>query len=403
MFGNNVPPWTDLVVETGAVPLPVSDADFRSWMTGRAVFVSSPMDAELRGARDAIRDWLTQWGGIPVMWETITPRDERASVAFLAGVDRSAVFVLMLGSSYGAADDTGYSPTHQEYNHATAKHLPRLLFTRAGVTTNERDGKLNRWIQELYNEVSGASFGSSDDLCSALERRLREMAGTQESFWLKLGPVVFPGHIEQRRTAREGIFTVTARVRDPAVRRTLSGLTGTFGSARADRLSWGTESERITVQDVTVGTTRSSESVVTITCAQSDSLRLSGTGGIPMTISGADRRSYGPADQALQWARTTVFGELRNANRSRPDMLDTFESHSGPDLPDVLRAHSASGWLAEGLTRLFLVEHLLGRHGGRFDRLEVGPATANGVRVDALFVPDGGSAVATIHGLVPLR
>lgn len=106
----------------------------------------------------------------------------------------------------------------------------------------------------------------------------------------------------------------------------------------------------------------------------------------------------------MHYARRTIFGEPRDdANQSRHDPLDAFASHFKPDLPKVLRSHSASGWLAKGFTRLLLVEHLLGRQGGRFGRLEVGPPTDNSVRVDALSVADGGSTVAAIGGLVPLR
>ena len=57
------------------------------------------------------------------MWEEITPRDEGPQRAYLSGVDRSSVFLLILGSRYGVTDQTGYSPTHQEGNRAAEREF----------------------------------------------------------------------------------------------------------------------------------------------------------------------------------------------------------------------------------------------------------------------------------------
>jgi hypothetical protein len=83
-------------------------------------------------------------------------------------------------------------------------------------------------------------------------------------------------------------------------------------------------------------------------------------------------------------------------------MRDTFSMHDGPTLPDVLSKHGAGGWVAEGLTRLFLVEHLTTKFGGHFEFIEIGPATAKVVRVNARFLPDGASRASIISGAVPL-
>jgi hypothetical protein len=103
------------------------------------------MDAEMAAAREAVRGLLERWGAVPVMWEAITPRDQQPQAAFLEGVDSSAVFVLLLGSRYGAADASGYSPTHKEANRASERHTPRLLFMQRDVSDQDRAGKLNDW------------------------------------------------------------------------------------------------------------------------------------------------------------------------------------------------------------------------------------------------------------------
>ena len=83
---------------------------------------------------------------MPSCGEEITPRDEGPQRAYLTGVDRSSVFLLILGSRYIITDQTGYSPTHQEGNRAAEQRIPRLLFELASLKDSERDGRLNDWL-----------------------------------------------------------------------------------------------------------------------------------------------------------------------------------------------------------------------------------------------------------------
>lgn len=401
MHGEDPNHWDHLIVERGAAPVPLDEPAFRHWMAGRPVFVSSVMDPEMTADRAAVRAWLTRWGAVPVMWETLAPRDERAERAYLEGVDRSHVVILLTGTSYGVADRSGYSPTHQEVNRAGETHKPRLLFTRAAVNEEARDGKLNRLLRELYREVSGATYADTADLEGQLERQCRELAAREESLWLKLGPLVFPGQVHQRRTGGSAVYTVGARVRDGAVRRALGELGG-FGRLRADRLTWTTETRAVAVDTVESATVRASESTVTVTCSQAEDRHGGGFGGMQVSIGGAGGRSYGPADQAVEWAREALFGEAPDAAAGRPvDALRAFTAHTGPTLPELLRRHEADAWLAEGLTRLFVVEHLTRKFGGHVESLSVGPATATGVRLDVRFVPTGGGSGAVLRGVVP--
>lgn len=404
MRGNDPLQWENLVVERGAVPLQLDDAAFREWMAVRRVFVSSVMDPEMTASRDAVRTFLRSWGATSVMWEEITPRDQHPENAYLEGVDSSSLLVLLVGSRYGIPDGSGYSPTQKEVDRARDRQLPRLLFVMADIADADRAGKLNDWLRELYGQVSAAKYKNPDDLCRQLEHQLREMAARQESLWLKLGPLVFPGRISQRRANGAALYTVSARVRDGAVRRALSELGGFGGRVRADRLSWVTETQPVSVQEVSAETGRTSESAVSVTCAQASDRgsNYAALGG--MSIGGAGGRSYGPSDQAEIWAKSAVFGvTAQDADRGRGhDMMSMFTSHEGPTLPEVLRTQSAGGWLAEGLTRLFVVEQLIGKYGGHFERLDVGPATATGVRVLASFHPNGGPRPAVLDGVVPL-
>lgn len=230
--------WQQHITERRGTPPPLDDHRFRTWMTGRPIFVSSASITELTPARDAVRAFIHRWGGEPVMWEEITPRDQRAHHAYLDGVDRSDLLVLLLGTRYGVSDHSGYSPTHQERNWAAARGIPRLLFERAGMAASERDGKLNDWVRSLYNEVSGSTYSDPQELVLKLEKQLREIAGAQEMPWVKLGPLVVPGTVERRGSHGRVTYEVCTALRDAGARRAVAELMHGRHHLAADRLTW---------------------------------------------------------------------------------------------------------------------------------------------------------------------
>jgi hypothetical protein len=95
------------------------------------------------------------------------------------------------------------------------------------------------------------------------------------------------------------------------------------------------------------------------------------------------------AEKATEiWADRTIFGNAYNADsRQRGmDMIEAFTSPETITLPEVLSTNGASGWLAEGLSKLYLVEEFTLRYGGHFDSLEVSPATAESIRINGEFI-----------------
>lgn len=381
---------------------PLDNRQFRSWTRGRPVFVSSVMDVEMTPAREAARAWITQWGGEPIMWEEITPRDQHTQDAYLDGVDRSDLFLLLLGSRYGVRDTTGYSPTHQEERRATQRGIPRLLFERAGVASNQRAGELNDWVRSLYNEVSAGKYTDPEDLVRKLEKQVREIASNQETPWVKLGPLVIPGTVERRGSRGTATYVLRAKVRDATARHAIAELTRWSHHIDADRLTWGVESEPIERVEVETRTVVASEAEVTLTChysANRAGSAVSALGG--MTYNEGNRR-IGPAEQVGLWADQALFDAVSPEVRTN-DRVYAWTAPTGPTLPQILAREQARGWLAEGLVRLYIVEELLGKFGGRFERLDVGPATATGVRVVARFMPANlESRTAEIAGMVRL-
>ncbi len=337
-------------------------------------------------AREAVRDYLHQTGATPVMWEEILPRDESAQRAYIDGVDRSSVFLLLVGSSYGTADSSGYSPTHKEGNRAAERKITRLLFILASVADSERDGRLNDWLRSLYNEVSGANYHTSAELVAQLDARLREMAARSERIWIKLGSLVFPGKVSSRFEPNGGgHFTVTARVSEGNVRRALLELAQAFSRRRsADRLTWADKSFPVSVESVSVETEFAAEDVVRVECGTPRNwYGESGVSTATMTYNGV-----GINETSRIWSDQAVFGK-GYSNQSRRGGFDLIEAFAQPTtqiLPQVLATYDANGWLAEGLVKLYIVEEFTVRYGGHFEHLEVGSATANSIRVDGKFI-----------------
>jgi hypothetical protein len=389
--------WDQIVAETSARPLPLSEEHFRAWMGRQGIFVSSLMDSEMMPHRNAVRDYLRGVGATPIMWEEITPQDKSAQHAYLDGVDQATIFVLMLGRRYGVADASGASPTHKEAIRAAQRHVLRWLFVLSGVDRSERDVKLNDWLDSLYNEVSGASFDSSEMLVAGLDAQLREKAAEGERTWIKLGNLVFPGKVKSSAAATgTKEFTVTARVSAGRVRHALMELGGGFGRNRPERLTWSEYSYPIQVVSTASESEFTAEDTVEIRCQTPNNWY--GESGSSIATMGIDSKGT--------WVRQAFFGEQPAAS-GRRDIYDLEQAFSTPDartLPEVLSAVNAGGWLAEGLTRLYVVEEVARRYGGHFMNLEVGPATAQGVRVKGSFdVRSGNHETATVEGIVPLR
>jgi hypothetical protein len=389
--------WDEIIAETSARPLPLAEEQFRAWMGKQGIFVSSVMDDEMIAHRNAARAYLRRMSATPLMWEEITPQDKSAQHAYLDGVDQATIFVLILGRRYGVADASGASPTHKEAIRAASRNIPRLLFTLAGVESRERDVKLNDWLASLYNEISGASFDSSETLVARLDVQLRELAAQGERTWIKLGDLVFPGKVKTSfATSGGGEFTITARVFAGRVRHALLELGGNFSRRRADRLTWSDHSYPVQVLSVASESEFTAEDAVEIRCRTPQNWY--GESGSSVAMMGMGSQG--------KWAQQAFFG-ARPETSSRRGSYDLEEMFSEPDaktLPEVLAATSAGGWLAEGLTRLYLVEEVKRRYAGRFQYLDISPATAQGVRVKGSFsVGSSGQEPITIEGLVPLQ
>lgn len=127
-----------------------------------------------------------------------------------------------------------------------------------------------------------------------------------------------------------------------------------------------------------------------------------------MTISdGYGGKSIGPAELAKLWAQRVFSGTNMNGEGNSWSMIQSLTTPDSKTLPEVLAATDARGWLAEGLSRLYIVEEFTQRYNGYFQYLDVGPATATGIRINGAFVFTPGSTYGNetvdFQGSVSLR
>ena len=86
--------------------------------------------------------------------------DVEARGLYLPEVERSDVYLGILGAQFGNADADGVSPTEREYDLATAKGKERLVF----VKKCERDPREERFVQKVQADVVRKSFETAEEL-----------------------------------------------------------------------------------------------------------------------------------------------------------------------------------------------------------------------------------------------
>jgi hypothetical protein len=384
--------WDNLLIDNAATAFPLEASRYQQWLTNHPVFISSTMDDQLNPFREAAKGYLTSHGGRPIMWETVTPRDLKPDQAYLAGVEASSIFVLLVGERYGVADVSGYSPTHQEVNRAEQLAKPRLLFKLPG----QRDGRLNDWLQSMYAFLSGGAPVTPEQFVEMLDARLRDLAAEDQRHWIKLGRFIFPGRVRPKSHAQTGhTFHVTARVNSHQIRQQLHPLAS---SGQFMRLTWPNESHTVSVEEVSSTSEYEADEEVEMRCR----LEHDTNQKTPFNFNNMSHE-----DQANIWCERSIFGKPQTKrDRSGLDMLGSLTRPDSLTLPEILQKNDATGWLALGLSRLYAIEGMAHRWGGSFHRLEVGPATAKAIPIRGSFRTSssmsGSKEQGEIQGMVPL-
>jgi predicted HTH transcriptional regulator len=142
-----------------------------STMATVSVFVSSAQK-ELQAERQAIKafvegDALLRRYFTAFVFEELPASDRRADDVYLDEVDHCAVYVGLFGESYGFEDAEGVSPTEREFDRATARSKPRLIFVK-GTDDSGRHSKMQALIRKAGTQLIRRRFNNVPDLTAAL-------------------------------------------------------------------------------------------------------------------------------------------------------------------------------------------------------------------------------------------
>jgi predicted HTH transcriptional regulator len=88
-------------------------------------------------------------------------------------VDRCAVYIGLIGLEYGSADASGVSPTEREFDRATERGKPRLIFVK-GTDDAGRHPKMQALVRKAGRQLIRRRFGSIPELTAALYASLVE-------------------------------------------------------------------------------------------------------------------------------------------------------------------------------------------------------------------------------------
>lgn len=86
--------------------------------------------------------------------------DVEARDLYLPEVEKSDIYLGILGAQFGNVDADGVSPTEREYDLATIKGKERLVF----VKKCERDPREERFLQKVQSDVVRKSFETAEEL-----------------------------------------------------------------------------------------------------------------------------------------------------------------------------------------------------------------------------------------------
>lgn len=147
-------------------------------MTTATIFVSN-VQKELAEERRVVKAFVE---GDPLLrrfftvflFEDLPAADARTDAVYLDEVDCSALYVGLFGSENGFEDAEGVSPTEREFNRATERSTPRLIFVK-GTDDRARHPKMAALVHGAGNELIRQRFRDISELPAARVRRTPEV------------------------------------------------------------------------------------------------------------------------------------------------------------------------------------------------------------------------------------
>ena len=163
-------------------------------MTPLRIFLSS-VQKEFAVERAALRNYLR---GDALMrrffevflFEEVPAAYRRADALYLDEVDRADLYLGLFGNDYGFEDAEGASPTQREFERATLRRIPRLVFVK-GADDAAKHPRMQALVRQAGNELIRRRFGTAAELVGAVYAAL-------------------VGFLEERELIRSGPFDAAA-------------------------------------------------------------------------------------------------------------------------------------------------------------------------------------------------
>jgi len=140
-------------------------------MPTSTIFISS-VQKELAEERRALKafvegDALLRRFFTVFLFEDLPAADAWADAIFLDEVDRCAIYVGLFGAEYGFEDAEGISPTEREFDRATLRGKPRLIFVK-GAGDSVRHPEMAALIEKAGEQLIRRRFVGASELTTAL-------------------------------------------------------------------------------------------------------------------------------------------------------------------------------------------------------------------------------------------
>ncbi len=153
------------------------------------LFISS-VQKELAEERRAIRDYvhgdalLRRFFEV-FLFEDLPASDRRADAVYLDEVDRCGLYVGLFGDDYGSPNADAKSPTELEFDRATSRNKPRLIFVK-GADDKARAPRMTALIRRAGEQLIRRRFTDRAALIPALYASLVDYLAAKEL--VRMGP-----------------------------------------------------------------------------------------------------------------------------------------------------------------------------------------------------------------------
>jgi len=101
------------------------------------------------------------------LFEDLPASDRKADDVYLKEVEQCDIYVGLFGNEYGSEDARGISPTESEFNLASARGKPRLIFVK-GTDDKARHPKMLKLIRKAGSQLIRRRFAETPDLTAGL-------------------------------------------------------------------------------------------------------------------------------------------------------------------------------------------------------------------------------------------